>query len=134
MKHNKYVCNNIELSFSDVIQIAREEWSGTLWANLDIEQLIDDFMRRLKKFPKNIKSLPVCRVLEEKMKEFKESIPLFADLKNDALRDRYVFILTSVLICYVNCTLGLKHTQYVCASMCLYLCTFDITQSAYLCT
>ena len=54
MKHNEYVCNNIELSFSDVIQIAREEWSGTLWANLDIEQLtngIDDFMRRLKKFP-----------------------------------------------------------------------------------
>jgi len=80
------------LNFSDALQIAREEWSGTLWANLDIEQLtngIDDFMRRLKKFPKNIKSLPIYRVLEEKMKEFKESIPLFADLKNDALRDRY---------------------------------------------
>ena len=123
MKHNEYVCNNIELSFSDVIQIAREEWSGTLWANLDIEQLtngIDDFMRRLKKFPKNIKSLPICRILEEKMKEFKESIPLFADLKNDALRDRYVFILISVLICYVNCTLGLKRTHVI--SMCVRVC------------
>jgi hypothetical protein len=27
--------------------------------------------------------------LEERMREFKDSIPLFADLKNDALRDRY---------------------------------------------
>ena len=62
-----------------------------MWANLDIEQLttgIEDFVRRMRKFPKDIKALPICRVLEEKMKEFKESIPLFADLKNDALRDR----------------------------------------------
>ena len=54
------------------------------------------------------------------MKEFKESIPLFADLKNDALRDRYVFILISVLICYVNCTLGLKRTHVI--SMCVRVC------------
>ena len=46
-------------------------------------------MRRLRKFPKDIKALPVCQVLEERMREFKDSIPLFADLKNDALRDRY---------------------------------------------
>jgi len=97
------------LNFNDALQIAREEWSGTLWANLDIEQLtngIDDFMRRLKKFPKSIKSLPICRVLEEKMKEFKESIPLFADLKNDALRDRYCMCVIQncrYVHCFVNC-------------------------------
>ena len=75
------------------MQIAREEWSGTLWANLNIEQLtegIEEFMRKLRKFPKEVKALPVCHVLEERMREFKDSIPLFQDLKNEALRDRYV--------------------------------------------
>lgn len=70
---------------------AREDWSGTLWANLNIEQLtegIDGFMRSMRKFPKEVKALPICHVLEERMREFKDSIPLFADLKNDALRDR----------------------------------------------
>ena len=74
------------------IQIAREEWSGTLWANLDIEQLtegIEEFLKCMRKFPKEVKALPICQVLEERMKEFKNSIPLFADLKNEALRDRF---------------------------------------------
>ena len=73
------------------LQLAREEWSGTLWANLDIQVLtdgIEEFMKRLRKFPKEVKSLAVCHVLEERMREFKDSIPLFSDLKNDALRDR----------------------------------------------
>ena len=59
---------------------------------MDIQQLtegIDGFMRRLRKFPKEVKALPVCQILEERMREFKDSIPLFADLKNEALRDRY---------------------------------------------
>ena len=46
-------------------------------------------MRRLRKLPKEVKALSICNVLEENMREFKDSIPLFADLKNDALRDRY---------------------------------------------
>jgi dynein heavy chain len=73
-------------------RLAREEWSGTLWANLDIQVLtdgIEEFMKRLRKFPKEVKALAVCHVLEERMREFKDSIPLFADLKNDALRDRH---------------------------------------------
>ena len=75
--------------------MAREEWSGTLWANLNIQQLtdgIEEFMKKLRKFPKDVKALAVCNVLEERTKEFKDSIPLFADLKNDALRDRSVLI------------------------------------------
>ena len=74
-----------------IIKVAREEWASTLWANLDIVKLtsgIDEFMRRLRKLPKEVKALAICNVLEEKMREFKDSIPLFADLKNDALRDR----------------------------------------------
>ena len=49
---------------------------------------IDGFMKQLKKLPKEVKSIPVCHILEEKMREFKESIPLFSDLKNEALRTR----------------------------------------------
>lgn len=74
------------------MQTAREEWSDTLWANLNIEQLtegIEEFVRRLRKFPKDMKALPVCQLVEERMKAFKDSIPLFADLKNDALRERW---------------------------------------------
>lgn len=76
-----------------LLQVAREDWSDTLWANLNIEQLtegIEGFMRSMRKFPKEVKALSICHVLEERMREFKDSIPLFADLKNDALRERYV--------------------------------------------
>ncbi len=72
-------------------QIAREEWSDTLWADLNIVQLtegIEEFVRRLKKFPKEVKALAVCQLVEERMRGFKDSIPLFADLKNDGLRER----------------------------------------------
>ena len=46
----------------------------------------------MRKLPKEVKGMGICQVLEEKMRSFKESIPLFADLKNDALRERYVNI------------------------------------------
>ena len=49
-------------------------------------------MKKLRKFPKEVKALPICHVLEGRMREFKDSIPLFSDLKNDALRDRLVNI------------------------------------------
>ena len=82
---------NFMLNLFFVVQVAREEWASTLWANLDIVKLtsgIDEFMKRLRKLPKEVKALSICNVLEENMREFKDSIPLFADLKNDALRDR----------------------------------------------
>ncbi len=86
--------------------MAREKWSGTLWADLNIEQLtegIDGFMKSLRKFPKEVKAMPVCSVLEERMREFKDSIPLFADLKNDALRERQVWLMymTKLFINYL---------------------------------
>ena len=81
----------VTLPMSLCVQVAREEWSGTLWANLNVQVLtdgIEEFLKRQRKFPKEVKALAVCHVLEERMREFKDSIPLFADLKNDALRDR----------------------------------------------
>ena len=71
---------------------AQEDWSQTLWANLNIAVLsdgIDIYLKRLRKFPKKIRAMGICNILEAKMKEFKDSIPLFQDLKNEALRERH---------------------------------------------
>lgn len=71
---------------------ARDEWANTLWANLDVSVLsdgIDGFIKQLKRLPREVKALALCHILEEKMKEFKNSIPLFSDLKNEALRERH---------------------------------------------
>lgn len=79
--------------FPLIQQAARDEWANTLWANLDVSVLsdgIDGFIKQLKRLPREVKALPLCHILEEKMKEFKNSIPLFSDLKNEALRERSV--------------------------------------------
>ncbi|XP_070572584.1 dynein axonemal heavy chain 10-like isoform X2 [Ptychodera flava] len=71
---------------------AREEWAQTLWANLNVTQLqdgIDGFIKQLKKLPREMKSTPSAHFLESKLKEFKESLPLLLDLKNEALRERH---------------------------------------------
>ena len=71
---------------------AREDWAQTLWANLNVNTLIegiDGYLKELKKFPKNVRGLAVSKQVMAKMNEFKNSIPLFTDLKNDALRDRH---------------------------------------------
>lgn len=87
------ICNNGKFDFELIHQAARDEWANTLWANLDVSVLsdgIDGFIKQLKRLPREVKALPLCHILEEKMKEFKNSIPLFSDLKNEALRERWV--------------------------------------------
>lgn len=39
--------------------------------------------------PRDVKSMPVAKTLEGKMKAFKEALPLMTDLKNEALRERH---------------------------------------------
>nr|XP_015221526.1 PREDICTED: dynein heavy chain 10, axonemal [Lepisosteus oculatus] len=71
---------------------AKAEWSQTLWVNLNIQLLqegIEGFIKSLRKLPKDVRSLPVAFFLDAKMKEFKDSIPLLLDLKNEALRERH---------------------------------------------
>ncbi|KAG5280454.1 hypothetical protein AALO_G00060150 [Alosa alosa] len=71
---------------------AKTEWSQTLWVNLNIQLLqegIESFIKTLRKLPKDVRALPVAFFLEGRMKEFKESLPLLLDLKNDALRERH---------------------------------------------
>ncbi|XP_038644344.1 dynein heavy chain 10, axonemal-like, partial [Scyliorhinus canicula] len=72
--------------------IAKDEWAETLWADLNVQLLqegIDGFLKAFRKLPKDVRSLSVGFYLESQMKEFKESIPLLLDLKNDALRERH---------------------------------------------
>ncbi|KAJ3039942.1 Dynein heavy chain 10, axonemal [Rhizophlyctis rosea] len=74
------------------VRDAINSWSTTLWSNLDINVLtkgIETFSARLKKLPKELKQLPPYNVVAEKIVTFKDSIPLFSDLKNEALRERH---------------------------------------------
>ncbi|BFZ18669.1 hypothetical protein BsWGS_21707 [Bradybaena similaris] len=73
-------------------KIAREQWSETLWANLNVQILqdgIEGFLKNLRKLPRDTRQMAVAKSLEEKMREFRDSLPLFGDLKHDALRDRH---------------------------------------------
>lgn len=72
---------------------------------------IDGFIKQLKRLPREVKALPLCHVLEEKMKEFKNSIPLFSDLKNEALRERLVINLSKYKVAVVFFHLDLSCVQ-----------------------
>lgn len=81
-----------------LFQNAKAEWSQTLWVDLDILTLqegIEGFIKSLKQLPKDVRALPVAFFLDGSMKEFRESLPLLLDLKNEALRDRLVCRLTN---------------------------------------
>ncbi|XP_075390744.1 dynein axonemal heavy chain 10 [Tenrec ecaudatus] len=74
------------------LKVAKEEWSQTLWINLNIQFLqegVDSFLKNLRKFPRQVRNLSVAYYLEAKMKAFKDSIPLLLDLKHEALRERH---------------------------------------------
>ncbi|XP_004690685.2 PREDICTED: dynein heavy chain 10, axonemal [Condylura cristata] len=74
------------------LKAAKEEWSQTLWANLNVQFLqegIEGFLKNLRKLPRQVRNLSVAYHLEMKMKAFKDSIPLLLDLKHEALRDRH---------------------------------------------
>ncbi|KAF7665535.1 hypothetical protein LDENG_00140280 [Lucifuga dentata] len=71
---------------------AKTAWSQTLWVDLNIQLLqegVEGFIKKLRQLPKDVRALPVAFFLEGRMKEFKESLPLLLDLKNEALRERH---------------------------------------------
>ncbi|KYN03638.1 Dynein heavy chain 10, axonemal, partial [Cyphomyrmex costatus] len=71
---------------------AREVWAKTLWVNLNPQQLIEGmehFIREFRRLPKSIRSMNVGHALEANMKNFKNSVPLFIELKNEAMRERH---------------------------------------------
>uniref|UniRef100_A0A3Q3B280 Dynein axonemal heavy chain 10 n=1 Tax=Kryptolebias marmoratus TaxID=37003 RepID=A0A3Q3B280_KRYMA len=71
---------------------AKAKWSQTLWVDLNIQVLqegIEGFIKSLRQLPKDVRALPVAFFLDGSMKEFRESLPLLLDLKNEALRDHW---------------------------------------------
>jgi dynein heavy chain len=75
-----------------LFQAAREAWSKTLWTNLNSEVLLsgmEHFMSEFRCFDDVVKRLPVGQVVYSRMEEFRNSVPLLVELKNDALRERH---------------------------------------------
>ncbi|XP_043489632.1 dynein axonemal heavy chain 10 [Polistes fuscatus] len=71
---------------------ARSEWAQTLWVNLNPQQLLDGmehFIKQFQRFPKAVKKLDIGQTLEINMRNFKNSVPLFVELKNEAMRERH---------------------------------------------
>ncbi|XP_063271579.1 dynein axonemal heavy chain 10 [Prinia subflava] len=74
------------------LKAAKEEWSQTLWINLNVRVLQDGtegFQKVLRKLPRKVRGLPIAVQLDKKLKAFLNSIPLLLDLKNKALRERH---------------------------------------------
>ncbi|RMC05733.1 hypothetical protein DUI87_17276 [Hirundo rustica rustica] len=74
------------------LKAAKEEWSQTLWINLNVRVLQDGtegFQKVLRKLPRKVRGMPIAVQLDKKLKAFLNSIPLLLDLKNKALRERH---------------------------------------------
>lgn len=71
---------------------ARKEWAKTLWSKLDPQLLmegIEAFIRQFKQLPRTCRAVPAGVALDTVMKKFKNSVPLFIELKNDAMRENH---------------------------------------------
>lgn len=70
----------------------RNIWAKTLWSELKPQLLLEsmeNYIKEFKQLPKKCHSLHVGLVLNKDMKNFKNSIPLFIALKNDAMKDEH---------------------------------------------
>lgn len=73
-------------------KLTRESWGKILWVNLSTQALmegIDTFIKDFRKLPKIVRQMPIAQVLEKVMKQFKSVIPLMADLRHEAMRERH---------------------------------------------
>ena len=62
-----------------------------LWTELNAQFLTDGiefYLQELRKLPKSVRSSEVGKQLEATMKEFKRSIPVFMDLRNESTLER----------------------------------------------
>ncbi|XP_061673976.1 dynein axonemal heavy chain 10-like [Syngnathoides biaculeatus] len=74
------------------LKVAKIKWSQTLWVDSDIDLLqvgVECFVQELRRLPDDVQALPVACFVEGRMKEFRDSLPLLMDLKNEALRERH---------------------------------------------
>ncbi|OQR86956.1 flagellar inner arm dynein 1 heavy chain alpha [Achlya hypogyna] len=66
--------------------------SGVLWGELDVAFMtkgIDELEKTCRKFPKDLRAMSTFQEVEKQILAFKESIPLIASLKNDAMKPRH---------------------------------------------
>eukprot|EP01033_Poteriospumella_lacustris_P008676 gene8676-6241_t len=66
--------------------------ASTLWGDLDITVLqkgADDFEKTARRFPKDLKEIFTFKLVEAKLANFKEALPLVVSLKNDAMKQRH---------------------------------------------
>ena len=69
-----------------------DSWANTLWSHIDFATLtkwVDEFSARLRKLPKELKQLAPYNAVAIKISQFKDSLPLFIELKSEALRERH---------------------------------------------
>lgn len=62
------------------------------WGELDMAALTsgaEDFEKMCKKLPKNLKEIYTFKMVEGRLSNFKESLPLVVSLKNDAMKTRH---------------------------------------------
>ncbi|XP_071441594.1 dynein axonemal heavy chain 10 [Hetaerina americana] len=89
---------NVLSQFSQIYDIyerfkdSRKSWGLTLWADLDPKVLLDGvekYAKEIHKLPREVRLLPIAKTLERIIREFKHSVPLIVELKNDALCERH---------------------------------------------
>ncbi|CAH0394939.1 unnamed protein product [Bemisia tabaci] len=71
---------------------AREQWGKSSWLNFNSQILYDGievFLAEFRHLPEAVQSLEAGSALLTTMLQFKESIPLFVKLKNEAIRSRH---------------------------------------------
>lgn len=59
---------------------------------------IEGFIKQLRRMPKDVRQLSLAKTIDEMMKEFRDSLPLFVDLKHEALRPRFVVSRTYIRV------------------------------------
>ncbi|CAK4656794.1 hypothetical protein LEN26_006663 [Aphanomyces euteiches] len=65
---------------------------SVLWVELDVAYMtkgIDELEKKCRKFPKDLRAMSTFQQVEKQILAFKESIPLIASLKNDAMKPRH---------------------------------------------
>ena len=70
----------------------QQTMASMLWGDLDIQALqkgADDFEKQCKRMPKELKEIYTFKMVESRLLNFKESLPLVVSLKNDAMKSRH---------------------------------------------
>jgi dynein heavy chain, axonemal len=74
-------------------------WSKQLWTDVQPESMArgtEEFIQRLKKMDSKYKELEPYNGVNETVRNFYDSLPLFKDVKHEALRDRHWKMLMDV--------------------------------------